>query len=52
MRSNGNPDELRSAVRVALSGALNGPVAQVRREIAQMPPPPSVADALVTLLSR
>jgi UDP:flavonoid glycosyltransferase YjiC (YdhE family) len=52
LRSTGNPDELRSAVRAALSGALDGPVAQVRREIAQMPPPPSVADDLVTLLSR
>jgi UDP:flavonoid glycosyltransferase YjiC (YdhE family) len=52
MRSAGNPDQLRSAVRAALSGALDGPVAQVQREIAQMPPPRTVADALVTLLSR
>jgi hypothetical protein len=35
----------------ALSGALNHSVAQVRREIAQMPSPATVADALVTLLS-
>jgi UDP:flavonoid glycosyltransferase YjiC (YdhE family) len=52
MRSAGNPDQLRSAVRAALSGALDGPVAQVQREIAQMPPTRTVADALVTLLSR
>ena len=52
IRSAGNPDELRSAVRAALSGALDSAVAQLRREIAQMPPPPTVADALVTLLSR
>ena len=52
MRSAGNPDQLRSAVRAALSGTLDGPVAEVQREIAQMPPPRTVADALVTLLSR
>jgi UDP:flavonoid glycosyltransferase YjiC (YdhE family) len=52
VRSTDNPDELRMAVRAVLSGALNGPVVQVRREIAQMPPPPTVAEALVTLLSR
>ena len=52
VRSTGNPDELRTAVRAALSGALNHSVAEVRREIAQMPPPPTVAEALVTLLSR
>ena len=39
-------------MRAALSGALNRSVAEVRREIAQMPPPPTVAKALVTLLSR
>jgi len=39
-------------VRAALDGALDGPVAQVRREIAEMPPPPVVADALIALLSR
>jgi UDP:flavonoid glycosyltransferase YjiC (YdhE family) len=52
VRSTGAPDDLRSALRVALSGVLNGPVAEVRQEIAEMPPPTSVADALVTLLSR
>jgi hypothetical protein len=46
------PDELRSAVRAALSGALDGPVTQVRQEIAEMPPPSVVADALIALLSR
>ena len=52
LRSTDNPDELRTAVRAALSGALNHSVAQVRREIAQMPSPPTVAEGLVTLLSR
>lgn len=52
VRSTCNPDQLRSAVHAALSGVLDGPVLQVRREIARMPPPPTVADALVTLLSR
>lgn len=52
LRATAEPDELRSAVRAALSGALDDPVTQVRREIAEMPPPPIVADALIALLSR
>jgi UDP:flavonoid glycosyltransferase YjiC (YdhE family) len=52
LRAAAEPDELRSAVRAALSGALDGRLAQVRREIAEMPPPLAVADALVTLLAR
>jgi hypothetical protein len=44
MRSAGNPDQLRSGLRSALSGALDGPVAQVQREIAQMPPTRTVAE--------
>jgi UDP:flavonoid glycosyltransferase YjiC (YdhE family) len=52
LRATAETDDLRSAVRAALSGALNGPVAQVRREIAEMPPPTVVADALIALLAR
>ena len=52
LRSTAEPDELRSALRAALSGTLDGPVAEVRQEIAEMPPAPVVADALLTLLSR
>lgn len=51
LRSTGNPDQLQSAVHAALSGALNGAAAEVQREIAQMPSPQTVADALVRLLS-
>jgi UDP:flavonoid glycosyltransferase YjiC (YdhE family) len=52
LRGSAEPDQLRSALREALSGTLDGPVAQMRQEIAEMPPPPVVANALITLLSR
>jgi UDP:flavonoid glycosyltransferase YjiC (YdhE family) len=51
LRSTDNPDQLRSAVRAVLSGAVDGPAVQVQQEIAQMPLPHTVADALVMLLS-
>jgi hypothetical protein len=52
LRATAETDELRSVLRAALSGTLDGPVAEVRQEIAEMPPAPVVADALLTLLSR
>jgi UDP:flavonoid glycosyltransferase YjiC (YdhE family) len=52
LRGTAEPDELRSTLRTVLSGTLDSPVAEMRQEILEMPPPPVVAEALVRLLSR